>query len=343
MNIFQDLEGLSGENLATGGLRHLLLRSIPIRDAVLELLSQVSPIGSLLSASHFSCYPEHPTVDDQHGRGRIDLVIEVDGAVCGIETKFFASFTVKQPEKYVASLSRLAETLSTGRGRSIRHGIFVLGPGQRRREIEAKIANIASVRFVSWEALLEAIGSVAVAADPVSAQLAKEFLYYVKSALGSMLDLERQLPELLGEFPERGTDLQCQFMRSLIVGLAAPNTHLSRGADWCGYYITRDEKGLGTTWLGFVPRGRIEGADRSGALLVLASRQEWSVPEPQFKKVMPARPIELPELHGSYSAGDHHWVVTIDASWSDPDVVQKLFAPVLVGVESNRGEARILR
>lgn len=36
MNLFQDLEGLSGEVLGSAALRHLILRSMPLRDEALS-------------------------------------------------------------------------------------------------------------------------------------------------------------------------------------------------------------------------------------------------------------------------------------------------------------------
>jgi len=65
MNLFSDLEGLSGKQLATAARRHITLQSPACRAAVLDARSPARP---LLSTAHFSCYTEYATSDEVHGR-----------------------------------------------------------------------------------------------------------------------------------------------------------------------------------------------------------------------------------------------------------------------------------
>ncbi|MBM3334082.1 PD-(D/E)XK nuclease family protein, partial [Candidatus Sumerlaeota bacterium] len=100
MNLLEELDGLQGENLASAALRFLVLQSNPCKNALLETLNKVSPIGPLTSTSHFSCYREYATSSEESGAGRLDLVLELDQAVVGIEAKLLAEFQPEQPTKY---------------------------------------------------------------------------------------------------------------------------------------------------------------------------------------------------------------------------------------------------
>jgi hypothetical protein len=91
MNLFKEIEGLSGEPMVSALLRLVILRSQEIRDEIVRLISAKSPIGPVTSSSHFSCYAEYPTFDQVAGQGRIDIVLELDDAVIGIENKLFSS------------------------------------------------------------------------------------------------------------------------------------------------------------------------------------------------------------------------------------------------------------
>jgi hypothetical protein len=135
MNLFTELEGLSGEGLATAGLRLLLLRSPACKEAFVRELDALSPFGPLLSNSHFSCYTEHPTHDESEGSGRLDLCIELDDVVVGIEVKLSAVFQPSQPAKYEAELKRMVGVLTELRRQEVRHFLVVLAPERRRSEI----------------------------------------------------------------------------------------------------------------------------------------------------------------------------------------------------------------
>ena len=110
MDIFSEFEGLRGENLASSVLRYLIFNSHEIRDAFLALLSDHSPIGPLSYSTLFACRTEYPTSSEIEG-GRLDILIQLDDVVIGIENKFFAEFQDGQPEKYCDTLETAATSL----------------------------------------------------------------------------------------------------------------------------------------------------------------------------------------------------------------------------------------
>ena len=141
----------------------LMLRSPGCRNAVIRVIDAVSHVGLIESRSHFSCYAEHPTKDPELGDGRIDLLVEVDSAVIGIEAKFGAGFQADQPNKYQAEVQRLADQLSEARGHRLRRMFLVLAPAVRREEIEHLLG--AEARVITWEEVIEAL-THAVGLDP---------------------------------------------------------------------------------------------------------------------------------------------------------------------------------
>ena len=92
MNFFSQIEGLVGENFSSAILRYLLERSPEIRDAFLAMISDVSPFGTIESRERFGSRREVTLKDSDNVGGRIDLFIETDNAVIGIENKFLAAF-----------------------------------------------------------------------------------------------------------------------------------------------------------------------------------------------------------------------------------------------------------
>ncbi len=133
MNLFDELERLNGETLASAVLRLLILRSQPLRRAFLRLLDRLSPVGPITSTSHFSCYQEHATDDPELGSGRIDLVLELDDSIIGVEAKLHGEFRGSQPEKYKREMSRLAKVLGEARRRKFHQFLAILAPESRGR------------------------------------------------------------------------------------------------------------------------------------------------------------------------------------------------------------------
>jgi hypothetical protein len=319
MNLFEEIENLSGEELANALLRHLLLRSPSIRSAIIDAISIRSPIGLLSSTSHFSCYREYATLDEEHGAGRIDLILEVDEAVIGIESKLFAHFQPGQPQKYLNSLAQLSEGLSEVRGRTIRSLLVVLAPLSRRGEIENLLGQSASGIFIAWEELAAAIQAVRGDLDPGLAMLATEYLLYLEGRTAFLPKLDRLIPYLLARFENRGTDSQRDFMRRIKEVFPNPGT-VSSGTNWIGFHFSPDDEISNLGWVGFVDASRVEEGAR-GARFVVAFKNEVETDSDYFDYRDFANPIWIQRRRGQC------WDVNLDTTWSTPEIWATRFAP----------------
>ena len=195
MNLFSDIENLRGENLASAILRHLIINSPDIREEILKLIDTRSPVGPLVSDSHFSCYLEEATVagttkDDSRSRGRIDVVIELDNAIVGIEAKFHAGFQQGQPFKYFPSLEQKAMTLKTLRGApEYDYFLCVLLPESRTNEVSRLIETVSEewtkyaprCKILTWTEVRAALKSAERRMPREVAHVSSEFREYLDS------------------------------------------------------------------------------------------------------------------------------------------------------------------
>ena len=167
MDFISRFEGLFGENLGSAVLGHLILNSQEIRDEFIGLLSDNSPVGPISYSSHFSSQTEYATSSeggsDEDGRnnGRLDLLIQLDDVVIGIENKFFAGFQPDQPGKYIPTLEHVAKTLGQINRRTVRPILFILCPEDRRGEAEVKANEHAGmVSVITWESVIRRFRSI---------------------------------------------------------------------------------------------------------------------------------------------------------------------------------------
>ncbi|HIL58277.1 MAG TPA: hypothetical protein EYG39_10270, partial [Rhodothermales bacterium] len=267
VNLFGDLEGLKGEQLATAGLRLLVLRSPSCRAALVKLLDEASSHGPLVTDSHFSCYTEYATDDDDHGRGRIDLTVETDDAVVGIEVKLGAAFQAGQPGKYLAELGRVARHLSAIRRRPVRPVLAVVAPENRRAETGR--AMDARALFIAWEDLVEALEGAA-GGDPFVSVLTAEYARYLRDRIGFLPGFLRWARSLTNAWEPGGTAYQRQFLRALWSELPGEGGRLGSGESWAGYYFSPDGSDGPRSWIGFLSTSRA-GQAGGAAVLVIAS------------------------------------------------------------------------
>ena len=316
MNLLQEFEGLFGEVLASAALRVIVLSNPRARNAVIDVLSAASLRGPFSSNSHFACHRELGTKSEKGETGRLDLVLEMDDAIVGIEAKFTASFQPQQPEKYQDTLRLRAELLSKLRSSSVEPQLFVVAPRSRRGEAQKHAPDYA---FVAWEELIEAVGASSIGHDAV---LERDFASFVQSRLEFLPRLERDLPHLTRFFPPRGSKLQCTFLSKIYCdALRRRGGKLSRGPEWCGYYLSP----VSEVWLGFRPSE--DGQSPRGASLTLASLEDFALADPPFRRFEPRRPVTLSTNRGAVTAR-YHWLVSPSLEWRDPEHVRDLFSPV---------------
>jgi len=271
MQLFRALEGLSGEQLATGGLRLLLLRSQACRDAFLKPLANAFPAWPLSTTSHFSCYAEYATTDEVEGRGRIDLILELDDAVVGVEVKLGAALQSGQPRKYVEELDRVAGLLGQVRRREMPSLLTVLAPGSRRTEVNDILAVVPRSAFLAWEDVLTALRD-AEGGDQFVSVLIAEFDQYLRDALDFLPRFAEWAPRLRAAWKPGGTAEQHKLLRALSTILPGRAGRMAGGDSWVGYYFTPDGPDAARSWIGFLPSSRADRRDEHALLVVSTSR-----------------------------------------------------------------------
>src|SRR6266436_552936 len=118
-----------GETQVCGLVNYLLLRSPELRDALIAVINERTPRISLTNSVHFSCTREwsNRRANDSgaKGRGRVDILLEVDNDVIGIEAKLNAFLSDDQPCKYVEGVRMHATALAEIRKPPV-HPVIVL-------------------------------------------------------------------------------------------------------------------------------------------------------------------------------------------------------------------------
>lgn len=164
-DLLSTIEGKLGENLATAYLKWLLGRE-GVQQLLLKAISEAvrtegfadsGDIGNLMNV----LLEVGTTTRD--GRGRIDLLIETDRWVIGVESKFEADFQVDQPEKYI-------ETIQGRAGTSRNSMLVLLVPERRqclirhnfRKKMETRGMHAGDIAWgiISWEALNKRLESL---------------------------------------------------------------------------------------------------------------------------------------------------------------------------------------
>jgi len=264
MNLFEDIQWKNGETLASAALRYLLLRSPAYREKMISVVSRFSPVGPIRVNNCFSIMLEVQTeapdaVEEQRKYGFLDIVMETDDAVIGIENKFNAQFQPDQPKKYVLGLEKRAKALSPLRGGSDgRHCLLVLGPKSRKSEVERTIRAQGideCTAFLAWEHLLDELSNHS-STDRVDEYLLQELRDYVNAQIGFPSDIRHILPHLRRPFARHGAQLQCQMVRSLWSifdeSLYAESYNWGQSPNsYYGYYLKQSAEAP-YLWYGFV-------------------------------------------------------------------------------------------
>jgi hypothetical protein len=322
MDIFSQVEGLSGENLGSALLRYLVFSSHEVRDSILSLLSDHSPSGPISYANHFACRTEYPTRNDELGDGRLDVLIQLDDVVIGIENKFFAEFQDNQPQKYVETLKSVAAALESINHSDVRVLLFVLCPEVRQKDARRKVESLNNVTVITWEEILRRLESVGTISNPVAKVIRDEFISYLRRHFSFIHDFDNKVAHLRKAFPEYGSSLQYEFVSKLCPLLPAPGPRLSKGATWLGYYFFAHPEIKEKGWIGFVPPNEkiVYETDNQAELLVAST----------YKASLPKEFVEV-ELKDSNFIGapgrTNAWVVKFDSSWNSVEKWREKLAP----------------
>lgn len=287
MNIFSAVEGLIGENLSSALLRYILMRSQDARTRFAKLLTDLS--GETYAASYrFACNLEVTTAHDSHGRGRIDLLIEMDDALVGIESKFNADFQVGQPQKYFPSLGLKAQiSAESGAITKNRYLMLILAPAKRKGEIETKIKAMGKehqllCKFLSWEDVITELKDISSIQDSKTKEVIADFSAYVDGyTKQSMFAQNERWFEVLNQWRPNGSERQKKVVGELWELFPEPSSMPSARDKWCGYYFN-NKKG----WFGFVEKSMISNTsnshirDREAVFIIVITFESSSTPDP---------------------------------------------------------------
>lgn len=311
MDVFSEIEGLSGENLGSALLRYLIFNSHEVRNSILSLFSDKSPIGPISYTSHFACRTEYPTAHTQYGNGRLDILIQLDDVVIGIENKFFSQFQDHQPHKYYETLETVAGSLKSINHTEVRTILYVLCPEARKKEALEKINGLKDTIVISWEEVLAHLERIEEISNPVAKIVLSEFINYLKRHFSFVHDFERKAIHLKKSFPDYGSPLQGELIGKLWSLFPSAGGRLSNGETWLGYYFFTDPEINEKGWFGFVPKQEIEYETDNQAELIVATTYKPSLSDDfAAVKMIEANFIGSP---GKTNA----WVIKFDENWNN--------------------------
>lgn len=93
INLFKELEGKKGEVMAVAALRYLLMRNRPLREHFFRAMGESVSYSLFDDVEYFGCMLEvacnskDESNDKKGGPPRIDMIVESNSAIIGIEAK----------------------------------------------------------------------------------------------------------------------------------------------------------------------------------------------------------------------------------------------------------------
>ncbi|KQH86747.1 hypothetical protein AMR76_06560 [Vibrio furnissii] len=319
MNIFSEIEGLHGENLTSALLHYLLLNSQEVKDAFIDLLSDHSPLlEPIYSYEHFSVKKEYPTQDDKLSNGRLDLLIQLDDFVIGIENKLHASFQPNQPEKYIKSINEVGQQLEKIYSNSMSCLLFILCPEYKKGEaVEKTKFDSKMMAVITWEQVLNKFKNIENVDSPRASILLDEFIKYLSAQFSFFPSFKKKSHHFRSSFPARGTSLQYELNNAIWKFFPSPSNHISIGNNWLGYGFHYSQEAQGG-WFGFVSKSVIRGDCSNEAELIIATNYR------------PDSIDGLVEIELSYSnfVGKNTFInrVDFDASWDNIEKWQRVLS-----------------
>jgi len=338
MNIFSEIEGLKGENFTTAVLRYLLLQSQNLREVFIGLISEKSNLGPILLSSHFACLREYPTREiENDSKGRVDLLIETDDFVIGIENKIFADFQTKQPYKYMETLENYAKKLSNLRSESLgalgqlKHLIVVIAPKSRNEDVNKMIeggdeSQKNRLLYVTWEDVMVKFEEQLEGLDRKSELILSVFIDFLRDRLAFVTNFPAIYPHLRNCFENKGSALQREFISKLWQFFPSPGPRMAPTSTYVGYnFWPNNSQNLWNGWYGFVSEGEILEKYRKYAteLIVSTAFDLHLDKKNEFRKI---------KLKGSWYLGEKKepiaWAVEFDETWDRPEEWLKALAPI---------------
>jgi hypothetical protein len=339
MRLFDLFLASEKEAFACGVVHYLLLRSPELRDALITTINERVPSIALTNNTHFSCTREWATEDTApvKTKGRVDILLEVDNAVIGIEAKVRAPLSDDQPHKYIDAVKGHADGLAKIRKRPVHSVIVLLLPIWQMRFAEDMLVSKKSdfhevtVCALAWDTLFDAWRGARVT-DSVARFVVDEFERFVSIQTGSNADFPRLLPLIKESLSEARHDAHYEFVVWLSSAFrgnrATLRTRLQRELDprvrtYTGYYfLTPQTDGL-WGWYGFVDP-RFAG-DPTGKAPVLVMGTDFDVPDLEESKNVFQR---IQFTHEAFSPDAKWWKIRFNKDWDNLNRWREALAPM---------------
>ena len=268
-NILEEIGGLKGERLAVRLLKRFIVQSRSFQAAVLSLLCEKLKLADEITCRDgLRCYCEYQTQDDD-GKGFIDMVIEADNAVIGIEAKFWAELRAEQLGKYRSTLEEIGGKRSSY--------FLILAPENRKDEIEGIIADKgADAKFLSWKELIERVESDIDELPQLEKLLFDHWKYYCVKGEGPLLEyLPRLRDALRTSWDDSGRELCKKCMDAIWWMLPDGKAHWAGGKNYVGYSCRLETSNPNDWfWIGCVRNDLIEVKGIGASLVVQLSDKE---------------------------------------------------------------------
>jgi hypothetical protein len=350
MNFLSRLVGKDAENLTSAILKHILERSPELRQGAIDALSDSCPaaIATLSAERSFGVTLEESTTQTaaEADRGRVDLVLEFDEALLGVENKLNAVLQQNQPSKYLETLGQRAAQLMAARGRnSFPYACVILAPEHRRavisKELQTQVGYDAErLGFCSWQQMLSKMTSRE-PSDPVARFLLRELDDFVQDQTGSIRVLAGRLQRLRQDMMHV-EDLYVHedlvrrlwdFFRPTDLESAPTRLGVPKNKAWAGYNLLNssapNSERLGNlgAWYGFISASLlVEPRENWGSELVLYCSQDIPNLDPAcFEKV---------NVKGGFPPNPKVWRIRLDESWADSEKWRKALEPFQAFVRS---------
>lgn len=338
MNLLADIEGRATEQLASAMLRYLASGSHELQGALIRCLSR--HFGRLDWGHHFATYLELPTKAEIPGPGEVngylDVLVEADNALIGIEVKVWAAFQEYQPAKYIPTLLDRSINLAGLRSLSAYNTFLaVLVPEARLGETEKHLREQGSLiptevecRVVTWEELFAEFASAEHVA-PHMAFLAHQLSDYIAEQLRS-LDTFPRLATHLYRWEPRGSASQREVLGGLWHLIPDGGGRLGTSESWCGYGFGTGSDYWG--WFGFVSSTQLEEPSvPQQAALIIAT--DLAIPAWESDKHFERKTLSKQHWPDKVAA----WVVRFNEKWTTSDW-RKHLEPLQRAIDAATGE-----
>lgn len=312
MNFLSEVQGKVGEQLATAVLRWLLVRSQYFREKFIRQISNASRLGPVYASEQFAAFLEDPTTSSAGSRGRVDLLLEIDQWVLGVESKFSALFQEGQPGKYLDTLRERAKKLSELRKNSTySHAVVILAPHSRTSEVAAHCGDDPHYIPLAWEDVLAITQTSNLDLDGASKAVLSSLKRFVNDEIGFLPSFQDWVPHLNNRWEPFGSPVQRKVVEALWKFFPDGSSRLSNGSVWCGYYFCQNFlKYRG--WYGFVDAKNYNIASPHQAELIIATNFDFEVAHEAFT---PIKNFYQNFLNGFKPV--YAWVIDFDENWAN--------------------------